>query len=66
MSERRSRLTRQSAAATMNAINRVIPTIPPPFVGIRKRCLKCEAGFWTMGGYRGHYALVHILGMCKA
>jgi hypothetical protein len=37
-----------------------VPAIPLPLFGLRKQC-QCGAKFWTMPGYRGHYALVHIL-----
>jgi hypothetical protein len=36
------------------------PSIPLPFYGLRKRCY-CGRKFWTMEGYRGHYAVAHIL-----
>jgi hypothetical protein len=26
------------------------------------RCPACREGYWTKKGYRGHYALVHIVG----
>lgn len=37
-----------------------VPAIPLPLFGFRKRCY-CGRKFWTLEGYRGHYALVHIL-----
>ena len=37
-----------------------LPGIPLPLYGIRKRC-GCGRAFWTMSGYRAHYALAHIL-----
>ncbi len=37
-----------------------VPAIPLPLFGWRKRC-SCGRGFWTLDGYRGHYALAHIL-----
>lgn len=33
--------------------------IPLPYYGLRKQC-KCGAKFWTIRGYHGHYAFVHI------
>lgn len=36
------------------------PDIPLPLLSFRKHCY-CGRRFWTMPGYRGHYALVHIL-----
>lgn len=38
-----------------------IPLYVPPLM-LRKRC-SCGRGFWTMDGYRGHYALAHILAL---
>ena len=43
-----------------NARGEWVPDIPLPFFGLRKRC-SCGRRFWTMGGYRGHYAVHHIL-----
>lgn len=41
-----------------------IPAIPEPmYVLGRKKC-DCGAAFWTLRGYRSHYALVHILAVC--
>ena len=37
-----------------------VPSIPLPFYGLRKRC-ECGRKFWTTDGYRGHYALAHVL-----
>ena len=37
-----------------------VPSIPLPFYSFRKIC-KCGKKFWTKDGYRGHYALKHIL-----
>lgn len=42
-----------------------VPAIPLPFYGFRKKC-SCGAKFWTMDGYRGHYAFVHILALDDA
>lgn len=39
-----------------------VPDIPLPFYGLRKRCT-CGRKFWTTDGYRGHYALCHILSL---
>jgi hypothetical protein len=39
-----------------------VPAIPLPFYGLRKRC-DCGRKFWTTDGYRGHYALCHILSL---
>lgn len=43
-----------------NRAGRWVPSIPLPFYGMRKGC-SCGKRFWTAAGYRGHYALVHIL-----
>ena len=45
---------------TQNKAGQWVPAIPLPFYGLRKRC-GCGRRFWTEEGYRGHYALVHIL-----
>lgn len=43
-----------------------VPAIPEAlFVGPmmqRRRC-RCGERFWTGRGYRGHYALVHVLAL---
>jgi hypothetical protein len=39
-----------------------VPAVPVPFYGFRKQC-SCGAKFWTEKGYRGHFALEHILGL---
>jgi hypothetical protein len=39
-----------------------VPSIPLPYyVYFGNRCGICKAWFWTLKGYRGHYALKHIL-----
>ena len=45
----------------MQVGGRWVPAIPLPYYAIRKRCCVCGAAFWTEDGYRGHYALAHIL-----
>ena len=45
---------------TLNVHNEWVPAIPVPLFGLRKRCA-CGRKFWTLAGYRGHYALIHIL-----
>jgi hypothetical protein len=32
-----------------------------PLLGPRNKCLACGEKFWTLDGYKGHYALKHIL-----
>jgi len=48
------------ADTTQNRSGRWVPSIPVPLTTIWQHCY-CGSKFWTMGGYRGHYALVHIL-----
>lgn len=43
-----------------NKLGEWVPAIPLPFFGFRRKC-RCGAKFWTLEGYRGHYALAHIL-----
>ena len=49
-----------AASTAQNARGEWVPSIPLPMYGIRKRC-ECGRKFWTAAGYRGHYALDHIL-----
>jgi hypothetical protein len=54
------------AVLTRNSEGKWVPGIPLPFYVfpgylIVLRCGTCRAWFWTMKGYRGHYALLHIL-----
>jgi hypothetical protein len=49
-----------TAVQAQNSRGEWVPAIPLPFFGMRKRC-ECGRKFWTLDGYRGHYALVHIL-----
>ena len=46
---------------TTNTRGEWVPAIPQPLLGLRKRC-SCGRRFWTLDGYRGHYAYAHILG----
>lgn len=50
--------------ATMNERGEYVPAIPEPFFGFLGRCT-CHCGrvFGGRENYRGHYALVHILGL---
>jgi hypothetical protein len=43
---------------TQNQRGEWVPAIPLPLLGIRKRC-GCGRRFWTMDGYRAHYAYAH-------
>lgn len=45
---------------TQNNAGEWVPSIPLPLYGVRNRC-SCGRRFWTVRGYRGHYALAHIL-----
>lgn len=40
-----------------------VPSIPFPLFGLRKKCRfpGCHKHYFTEAGYRGHYALAHIL-----
>lgn len=52
-----------------NKSGKWVPAIPEPLYvfPFSKQCYKCwydkkyPHTFWTMDGYRGHYALVHVL-----
>jgi hypothetical protein len=40
-----------------------VPSIPLPlYVWPHRHRCKCGRSFWTVAGYRGHYALAHVLG----
>jgi len=43
-----------------------VPDIPLPFYGIFRRHCFCGQKFWTTAGYRGHYALQHVLALSHA
>jgi hypothetical protein len=47
---------------TQNRAGQWVPAVPLPTYGLRKRC-GCGARFWTLRGYEGHYALVHVLNL---
>lgn len=47
-------------AQQQNRAGRWVASIPLPFYGLRKGC-HCGRRFWTLAGYRGHYALAHVL-----
>lgn len=49
-----------SEATCRNRAGERVPSIPLPFYGLRKHC-GCGRKFWTEEGYKGHYALAHIL-----
>ena len=48
---------------TQNSRGEWVPSIPLPFFGTLVWCGSCKRRFWTRRGYRGHYALVHVLGL---
>jgi hypothetical protein len=50
---------------TQNLAGEWVPSIPLPLYGLRKQC-ECGRRFWTADGYRGHYALVHVLKLREA
>lgn len=37
-----------------------VPAIPIPVTRVRHEC-SCGERFWTMDGYNGHYAYVHLI-----
>lgn len=47
---------------TQNRRGEWVPSIPLPWYEVRQHC-DCGRRFWTAKGYRGHYALEHILGL---
>jgi len=58
--------------STQNTAGEWVPAIPEPYWGGkrfvlfgRRRCqcyeIGCKRWFWTKDGFRGHYALAHIL-----
>lgn len=59
----RARLSELEGAKTsrQNDSGVWVSAIPLPYYGLRKRC-DCGRRFWTMDGYRGHYALTHVAG----
>lgn len=52
----------KQAAQTQNQRGEWVPAIPLPLFTFphRHQC-SCGQSFWTMDGYRGHYAAVHII-----
>lgn len=52
--------TEAGQSSTQNSRGEWVPAVPLPFYGLRKRC-ECGQKFWSAAGYRGHYALAHIL-----
>jgi len=56
----RAGLSRRFNTQMQNKLGEWVPAIPMPFLGFRRKC-ECGAKFWTLDGYRGHYALKHVL-----
>jgi hypothetical protein len=51
-----------TSTQTRNARGEWVPAIPLPlFTFPHRHHCECGRSFWTLDGYRGHYALVHIL-----
>lgn len=46
---------------TQNLDGRWVPSIPLPLYRLGRSQCECGRKFWTGAGYRGHYALIHIL-----
>lgn len=62
--ERTIEATEDVVVYAQNSHGEYVPAIPEPFFGFLGRCT-CECGKVCGGreNYRGHYALVHILGL---
>ena len=49
---------------TQNRRGEWVTAIPLPLFLWPHRChCACGRWFWTLAGYRGHYALVHVMGL---
>lgn len=51
---------------TQNKQGEWVPAIPEPYYHLlRKECYmdNCHEKFWTILGYRSHFALRHIMGL---
>lgn len=55
--------TPPSKTMERNVVGEWVESIPLPFYRTLYGCPACSRSFWTMRGYRGHFALVHILKM---
>ncbi len=52
-----------SGTSTINDRGEWVSAIPVPlFLWPHRHQCRCGEVFWTLRGYRGHYALVHVLG----
>lgn len=61
MSEFNRKLGHNPSTAMENGWGQWVPAIPLPHYLLKRYKCACGAKFWTMDGYRGHYALRHIL-----
>ena len=54
--------THRFGISVKNSRGEWVPPIPLPYYLMFRRC-RCSCGkkFWTMEGYKGHYAFRHIL-----
>lgn len=50
-------------AMTQNLMGEWVPAIPEPLHGLLRKQCQCGEWFFTVRGYRAHYALAHILKM---
>jgi hypothetical protein len=51
-----------SRTLAQNSRGEWVPAIPLPlFTWLHRHRCACGHSFWTMSGYRGHYALAHVL-----
>jgi hypothetical protein len=55
--------TYEPGVMTKNLKGEWVPSIPEPFRGLFRKQCQCGERFATVRGYRGHYALAHILKM---
>jgi hypothetical protein len=51
----------QDSTMTQNLSGQWVPSIPLPGYSLFRKVCWCKRGFWTMRGYRGHFALAHIV-----
>lgn len=53
--------TDSGTTVALNCRGEWVPAIPLPYLRLGRKVCSCRRGFWTLTGYRGHYALAHIL-----
>lgn len=51
----------QDTTMTQNLSGQWVRSIPLPLYSLGRKVCWCKQGFWTTRGYRGHFALCHIL-----